>query len=488
MSSTRPEVWQRRGPTWEPVTAAGRNSAASCWMRSRSSASLLSRQPDAMRAREDAEVDAAAARGAGLDLERGEVGAQAVEEGVGAAGLRGVGGGEDAVVVPFQIVDRVRPEDRGERGVQVVADLRAGHVEDTLVAPFDLVVRSEQPVGMRAGEVAVGIGHLGLDPEAEGHPLGVDVVDQGGEAVGPFAGVDGPVAQGGRVVVAPPEPAVVEDEALRAKPRGAGGDVHQRGGVVVEIDRLPAIVVHGARAGGVGPRHDPVADVALERGGAAVEAGAGIGRVERRGLEPGAGRGLGAGRVAELDLAAAVGQLFRDHAVPARPAVVERPRLAARVRRAAGGDDEAGEVLVPGAAGAVLAAADAGRPGRPLELELPAPAARDVDHLGGGVRAGQDRGGEPVAGGRGRRRRAWCAASGRGWPGRSRGGTSASVRARRRRRSARGRRRHPPRGRRSAAAAARRGRRAGSDRADRGMTGSPRGRATGRGSRRAGRR
>ena len=101
--------------------------------------------------------------------------------------------------------------------------------------------------------------------------------------------------------------------------------------------------------------------------------------------------------MAELDLAAPVGKLLCDHAVAAGPAIVQGVRLSARIGAAAGGHDQRGEMFVPGAARAVVAGADASGPRCADGLEFIAPAAREIDHLVGQLRAGQGRRGQPVA-------------------------------------------------------------------------------------------
>ncbi len=244
-------------------------------------------EPDPLGTREDAVVDAAAAGGAALDLDRRERVAQAVQEGVGAAGPGGVRVRQDAVVVPFDVGDLMGGEDGGQLLEEVVAQVWQRHVQGHLVAAEGLVPGAERPVRVGAQEVAVGVGHLGLEPEAEIHAGGPDMGDQGVETLRPSARVDLPVAEGAGVVVAPgsrsAEPAIVEDEALGAQRGGAGGDVLEDREGVVEVDRLPAVVVH--RAGGGGAGDDALADVALEGGGAAVEAIGGVGGMEGRRLE-----------------------------------------------------------------------------------------------------------------------------------------------------------------------------------------------------------
>ena len=71
--------------------------------------------------------------------------------------------------------------------------------------------------------------------------------------------------------------------------------------------------------------------------------------------------------MAKLDLAAAVWQFLYDHAVPAGPAVVQGVGLSTRIGAAARGQDQAGEMFVPGAARAVGSAVAA----NPVALLIP---------------------------------------------------------------------------------------------------------------------
>ena len=112
-------------------------------------------EPDAVGARQDAEIDPAAARGAALDLDSGEVPAKAVEQIEGAAGLGRIRAGQHPVVVPFEVIDGVVAQQGADLRVEEIADLRIRHVERELVAPQRLVGRAEHPVGMGAAGVGV---------------------------------------------------------------------------------------------------------------------------------------------------------------------------------------------------------------------------------------------------------------------------------------------------------------------------------------------
>jgi hypothetical protein len=94
---------------------------------------------------------------------------------------------------------------------------------------------------VRAGEIAVGVDHLGLDPQAELHAEVANVIHERVQTLRPDLAVDQPVAQPGCVVAAAREPPVVEHEAF--DPHGGRG-IRQRaqpGERVIEVHRLPGV-------------------------------------------------------------------------------------------------------------------------------------------------------------------------------------------------------------------------------------------------------
>ena len=146
-------------------------------------------------------------------------------------------------MVPFDVVDVVSRQDRIYAFKEKIADLWQGHVECFLIAPKRLVIGAQRPIGVEAVTLAVGVDHLGFEPDAKAHAKPLDMVDQGTQSVGVFAGVDLPIGERARVIVALAKPAVVKDKTLRADGGGAGCDVLEYGQRVVEIHRFPAIVV-----------------------------------------------------------------------------------------------------------------------------------------------------------------------------------------------------------------------------------------------------
>ena len=173
------------------------------------------------------------------------------------------GQGDVPVHVPLQVVDPIGRQQRVETFEEILRHCRLGQVEDVLAPAGDLFVagRGEDPVGMGAREVRVQADHFRLDPKAEAHAERLDVIDQRLQALRIDPWIDGPVAEPGAAVVARAEPAVVEHEALGAKVGRARGKVLQDLQVVVEIDRLPAVVVHRPRRGSRVARHHVLADV-----------------------------------------------------------------------------------------------------------------------------------------------------------------------------------------------------------------------------------
>ncbi len=104
-----------------------------------------------------------------------------------------------------------------------VLHLRIGQVEHhlrTAAAGRQLTALAAQhPVGMLLEELALGVGHLGLNPDAELDTVYCSLFDQSVDAVGQFLLVYRPVAKPLMIIVARvfvAEPAVVHDEELAA--------------------------------------------------------------------------------------------------------------------------------------------------------------------------------------------------------------------------------------------------------------------------------
>ncbi len=325
--------------------------------------------PDPVGALEDLQVHASAAGGAGLDLDVRVAAAQFVHEPVhgvrlvvdaGAAVGLVPGLDEVAVVVPLEIGDGVGGEEVVQTFQDVPVRLRPGQVQDLLRAgrAGQPAAGGHDPVRVGAGEVGVLVDHLGLDPDPELHAEPGHVVGQRAEALGPHLVRHVPVAQAAAVVAARAEPAVVQDEPLGADRRRRVGQAAQAGEVMVEVDGFPGVDDHRPGSGGVVRAG---AQVAVEAGRDLVQP------VAVRAVLPGGGVG-GAG--GEQDLAGqqefaraeqrdGVEGAFGEGAVVAGPGGVHGPDAPGTVAEAGGAGREQVRRVVSGAAGAVLAHAQA---------------------------------------------------------------------------------------------------------------------------------
>ena len=200
------------------------------------------------------------------------------------------------------------------------------------------------------------------------------MVDERAKAVRPLPRVHLPVTERTCIVRAPdpfaPEPTVVENETLRADGSSAVGNRGQGREILVHVYRFPAVVVDQARSSAIRPRHEIVAEVALEPNGGAVHTLTRPSCVKRRGLEVASRHEFRTGGVAKLNLAATVRKLLSDHSVASRPAVVHRIDLARGVSRAAARKKRTGKMLVAAAPGARLSHPNSGSPWCPDKLEL----------------------------------------------------------------------------------------------------------------------
>ena len=175
------------------------------------------RQPDTLGFGQNAKVDAPATRSAAFDLNLWEVRAQTVQQRIRSTGLPGVGHGQYAVVVPFDVFNRMRAQQGRDAVIEEIAHLRQRHVQRFLLAAEDLVFGPQRPVGMGAVQVAVRVDHLWLKPDAERHAFAVHMVDQRPKTVRVFARVYFPVRQRRGVIIALAEPAIVQHKPLGPK-------------------------------------------------------------------------------------------------------------------------------------------------------------------------------------------------------------------------------------------------------------------------------
>ena len=185
-------------------------------------------------------------------------------------------------------------EDLAQRLEEVAAHILAREVEDVLVAPYagPPVGDGDHPIGMILVELALDADHLRLDPEAEHHAEAVDLLAEAGEAGGELLGVDRPVTEGGVVVIAEAEPAVIEDEELNPELGALPRQSEELLLGELEVGRLPVVDEDRALAELPRAAHDVVVDEVVEVGARPVHAGGGVGEDGLRALEAVLGREL----------------------------------------------------------------------------------------------------------------------------------------------------------------------------------------------------
>src|SRR5690606_41643705 len=88
------------------------------------------------------------------------------------------------------------------------------------------------PIRMGTIEVAVGIDHLRLYPDAKLHAQFVDTLDQRHQSIREFVAVDPPIAQASLVVFACAKPTIIYHKKLYAQLRGSFGSSQDRKSVV----------------------------------------------------------------------------------------------------------------------------------------------------------------------------------------------------------------------------------------------------------------
>jgi hypothetical protein len=170
------------------------------------------RGPDPLDPLQHAQVDPAAARGARFPFHVRVPPSQLVEQrvdrqrlAVRGRGARVRAGADDvAVAVPFDVGDRVLRQQRADPLKQVGSHLGPAQVKDELM-PLQRrppLASGEDPIGVGAVEVGVGVDHLGLDPQAELQAAAAYVVGELMQSAGPDVVVDMPVPQAGLVSAA----------------------------------------------------------------------------------------------------------------------------------------------------------------------------------------------------------------------------------------------------------------------------------------------
>ncbi len=155
---------------------------------------------------------------------------------------------------------------------EVALDVGAGEIEDELMAELSAGAGGEvdDPVRMRAVEITIGIDHLRLDPETEGHAKLFDAIDERSKAVGEFLRIGPPIAKTGGIALAALEPAVIHDEELDAHLRGEFGKRTLGDLIDVEVSRFPGVVENGVN--GVAVWQDGIAHVIVQETAGGTEA------------------------------------------------------------------------------------------------------------------------------------------------------------------------------------------------------------------------
>ena len=163
-------------------------------------------------------------------------------------------GQQRGVVVPLEIGDVQALHEGGDGIEQVVPGSGSGQVQDPLVAVLGRSAGAvgQDPLRVGASHVGVDVDHLRLEPQAELHAQGVDVLHERLQTVRPGLRGDLPVTQSRGVVAAGAEPAVVQDVALDTDLGGGVGQGLELVQVMVEVDGLPGVEQHRAGTGGVG--------------------------------------------------------------------------------------------------------------------------------------------------------------------------------------------------------------------------------------------
>src|SRR5207245_1015814 len=126
-------------------------------------------------------------------------------------------------------------------GEDVLLDIVTSEIQDKLVAAFGTRPPGEvhNPVRVLPIKIAVGIDHFGLYPQPEVHAEAMDPINERLESVGKLLRVDIPIAEPGVIIVALPEPAIINDEPFYPKPRGFLCKRHLPGLIDIELGRFP---------------------------------------------------------------------------------------------------------------------------------------------------------------------------------------------------------------------------------------------------------
>ena len=154
-----------------------------------------------------------------------------------------------AVHIPLHVGDGGAVQNAANIFHDIILDLRLAQVQQKLMAAQNIrMVVMQRPVGMLPVQVGVRVYGFRLEPEAEFHAFGADLLCQTVKTVGELLFVHVVVAQARQVVVPAAEPAVVQDEQLAAKLLCPVRQVQQPVLVEVEHTALPVVVQDGPGA------------------------------------------------------------------------------------------------------------------------------------------------------------------------------------------------------------------------------------------------
>jgi len=188
-----------------------------------------------------------------------------------------------SVHVPLDEID-LKFTDGGIDGIQdILNDFGATKIEHECVTRF--LARSsgkmEDPVGVSAIEIGVGIDIFRLEPESKLHAEAVDFFGERSESVGECFGAGGPVSQAGVVVEPAFEPAVIDAEQFDADGGGFSSEFKLSFVIDIEEGGFPAVVEDGAILGFfVGSRCDAVANESVHSPACAAPSGGGAAKGE----------------------------------------------------------------------------------------------------------------------------------------------------------------------------------------------------------------
>ena len=174
--------------------------------------------PKAVSVINHAEVNAATARGARLDLKAWMTALQFIKKSIDSLSLRAHRGtvkvprvGNWSVVIPLDVGNVVFAQDCVNLAEHVIVGARVRQIEHMLPTCLNrgAAVSLHDPIRVSAIKFAVWVDHLGFEPKAELHAVSLHHVNQRLQTVWPNIGRNHPVAEASGVVAASTEPSVI---------------------------------------------------------------------------------------------------------------------------------------------------------------------------------------------------------------------------------------------------------------------------------------